>query len=140
MWGHWQLNQLSSDGGAELVNVSPWAVIAVAVMWCVCLVLVWGRGFLCEHGAPAVILLGSCSVAGPLDVCCLDFLRVCLRSRGAGLWLFTLAIAYFYGETLYTLALGWKTRVFSPSLPADPCFCFLSVFFSEPRFAYPPNF
>ncbi|MEQ2232561.1 hypothetical protein ILYODFUR_012731 [Ilyodon furcidens] len=30
------------------------------------------------------------------------------------------------------------THVFSPSLPADPCFCFLSVFFSEPCFAYPP--
>ncbi|MEQ2168698.1 hypothetical protein GOODEAATRI_017499 [Goodea atripinnis] len=44
MWGHRYLNRLSSDGRAELDNVSPWAIIAVVVMWCVCVIAggVWG--------------------------------------------------------------------------------------------------
>ncbi|MEQ2289762.1 hypothetical protein AMECASPLE_036547 [Ameca splendens] len=31
-WGHWRLDRLGGDGGAVLDSVSPWAVVAVAVM------------------------------------------------------------------------------------------------------------
>ncbi|MED6247576.1 hypothetical protein ATANTOWER_008373 [Ataeniobius toweri] len=48
---------------------------------------------------------GSCALGGPLDVWGSVLLRICPGSRGAGLWLLTLAIAFFYGETLYTQAL-----------------------------------
>ncbi|MEQ2182077.1 hypothetical protein GOODEAATRI_018333 [Goodea atripinnis] len=51
---------------------------------------------------PLVVLLGFLYSERPLDVFGLDLLCVCLRSRGAGLWDLTLAMAYFYGETLYT--------------------------------------
>ncbi|MEQ2257479.1 hypothetical protein ILYODFUR_035293 [Ilyodon furcidens] len=55
---------------------------------------------------PAVVLLGFLSSGGSLDVCGSDLLRICPGSRGAGLWLLTLTIAYLYGETLYTQALS----------------------------------
>ncbi|MED6255868.1 hypothetical protein ATANTOWER_016154 [Ataeniobius toweri] len=50
----------------------------------------------------AVVLLGFLCSGGPLDICGSDILHICPRSRGAGLWVLILAIAYFYGETLYT--------------------------------------
>ncbi|MEQ2229277.1 hypothetical protein ILYODFUR_017294 [Ilyodon furcidens] len=53
---------------------------------------------------PAVLLLGFLCSGGPLDVCGLDLLLICPRSRVVGLWLLTLNLAYFYGETVYTQA------------------------------------
>ncbi|MEQ2312003.1 hypothetical protein AMECASPLE_026439 [Ameca splendens] len=50
----------------------------------------------------AVVLLGFLCSGGPLDICGSDILHICPRSRGAGLWVLTLVIPYFYGETLYT--------------------------------------
>ncbi|MEQ2296641.1 hypothetical protein AMECASPLE_026716 [Ameca splendens] len=51
---------------------------------------------------------GSLCTVGPLDIYGSDLLRICPRSRGAGLWLLTLAITYFYGETLYTQARSYS--------------------------------
>ncbi|MEQ2178557.1 hypothetical protein GOODEAATRI_015299 [Goodea atripinnis] len=48
---------------------------------------------------PPMVLLEFLCSGGPLDVYGMDLLRICPRSRGAGLWLLTLAIAYLYGET-----------------------------------------
>ncbi|MED6252081.1 hypothetical protein ATANTOWER_006763 [Ataeniobius toweri] len=53
---------------------------------------------------PAVVLLGFLCSGGPLDVSGSHLLRICPASKGAGLGLLTLAIAYFYGETLCTQA------------------------------------
>ncbi|MED6285976.1 hypothetical protein CHARACLAT_001058 [Characodon lateralis] len=53
---------------------------------------------------PAVVLVGFLCSGGPLDVCGSDLLRICPGSRGAGLWLLTLATANFYGQTLCTQA------------------------------------
>ncbi|MEQ2287133.1 hypothetical protein AMECASPLE_009384 [Ameca splendens] len=39
MWGHQHLDWLSGDGRPELDYVSPCAIFAVAVMWCVCVVV-----------------------------------------------------------------------------------------------------
>ncbi|MED6259554.1 hypothetical protein ATANTOWER_025084, partial [Ataeniobius toweri] len=36
MWGHRHLDRLSGNGRAELDDVSTWAIVSVAVMWCVC--------------------------------------------------------------------------------------------------------
>ncbi|MED6275702.1 hypothetical protein CHARACLAT_029097 [Characodon lateralis] len=49
---------------------------------------------------PVIILLGFLCSGGPLDVYGSDLLHICPRSSGAGLWLLTLTIAYFYGKTL----------------------------------------
>ncbi|MED6283880.1 hypothetical protein CHARACLAT_013573 [Characodon lateralis] len=60
-------------------------------------VLLWGVAVV-----PAVVLMGFLCSGGPLDGYGSDLLHICPGSRGAGLWLLTLAIAYFYGETLHT--------------------------------------
>ncbi|MEQ2257323.1 hypothetical protein ILYODFUR_033674 [Ilyodon furcidens] len=58
MWVHRHLDRLSGDGRAELDNVSPWAIVAVAVRWCVCVAVegVAGPGCLSLAGA---LLLGK---------------------------------------------------------------------------------
>ncbi|MEQ2229043.1 hypothetical protein ILYODFUR_014834 [Ilyodon furcidens] len=56
----------------------------------------------------AVVLLGFLCSGGPSDAYGSDLLRICPGSRGAGLWLLTLNIAYFYGETLYTQARSYS--------------------------------
>ncbi|MEQ2244213.1 hypothetical protein ILYODFUR_014795 [Ilyodon furcidens] len=61
--------------------------------------LLWGVAVV-----PVVVLLGFLCSGRPSDVYCSDLLSVCLGSKGAGLWLLTLAIAYLYGETLYIQA------------------------------------
>ncbi|MEQ2287300.1 hypothetical protein AMECASPLE_010944 [Ameca splendens] len=49
-----------------------------------------------------MFLLGFLCSGGPLHVYGSDLLHLCPGSRGAGLWLLTLAYANVYGETLYT--------------------------------------
>ncbi|MEQ2238543.1 hypothetical protein ILYODFUR_034110 [Ilyodon furcidens] len=64
----------------------------------------WGSPLLFSGGVAvglALVLPGFPCCGGPLDVCGLDLLRVSLRSRGAGLWLLTLAIAYLFMEKPY---------------------------------------
>ncbi|MED6240567.1 hypothetical protein ATANTOWER_023387 [Ataeniobius toweri] len=67
MWIHRHLNRLSSDGGTELVNVSPWAIIAVAVMWCLPLAgeLLPGEFAPCgvRDSVVGTVLSGVCPVA-----------------------------------------------------------------------------
>ncbi|MEQ2282002.1 hypothetical protein AMECASPLE_036048 [Ameca splendens] len=75
-----------------LLHCGCWVVplgLSPALLWGVAVVLV-PLGFLC--------------FGGPLDVYGSDLFRICPGSRGAGLWLLTLTIAYFYGKTLYTQA------------------------------------
>ncbi|MEQ2223660.1 hypothetical protein ILYODFUR_038909 [Ilyodon furcidens] len=82
-----------------LVAAAPWGFWTVASVW-----FPWDSPLL-HSGVvtvvPAVVLLGFLCSGGPLDVYGLDLLCICPGSRGVGLWLLTLTIAYFYGESLY---------------------------------------
>ncbi|MEQ2302912.1 hypothetical protein AMECASPLE_011518 [Ameca splendens] len=61
--------------------------------------LLWGCSGSSGGGSPRVpVLWGAFGCLGPRSPTCLS------QVQGAGLWLLTLAIAYFYGETLYTQA------------------------------------
>ncbi|MED6240873.1 hypothetical protein ATANTOWER_029973 [Ataeniobius toweri] len=70
-WGCWRWPDGDGDGRAELDNVSPWAIIAVVVMWCVCVVagaVVGDAGpgclTLAQDLLPGEFVLSWCGVGG----------------------------------------------------------------------------
>ncbi|MEQ2196600.1 hypothetical protein XENOCAPTIV_005035 [Xenoophorus captivus] len=60
MWGHRHLDRLSGNGRAELDNVSPWAIVVVVVLWCVCVV----AGGVVGDGGPRDLLLARDPLPG----------------------------------------------------------------------------
>ncbi|MED6268886.1 hypothetical protein CHARACLAT_027273 [Characodon lateralis] len=90
MWDHRHLDQLSGDGRAELDDVSPLAIVATAVMWCVCVVV---GGVVRDDGPECLPLAGDLWDSVVWGPC----LAICVMVVGDPVWKFLLGLIRGWG-------------------------------------------